>query len=116
MEYEGDHTAEAIVAWVRRRAGPPAVTLNTTEEAEKFLEESEAAVVGFFADGAGAEAFLEWAAQEESLPCAVATTEELAKKFDAADGSVVIFKKVCTDAGMKDNVKAHWVHEIISVV
>ena len=81
------------MAWVRRRAGPPAVTLTTAERAEEFLEQSEAAVVGFFASGAGAEPFLEWAEAEESLPCAVATSSELAKKYDAADGSVVIFKK-----------------------
>ena len=94
IDYEGEHTAEAITAFIRRRAGPAAVTLTTVEQAEKFLDAADAAVVGFFADGAGAEAFLEWAEREESLPCAVATTEELRKKYDAADGSVVIFKKV----------------------
>ncbi|KAF0295579.1 Protein disulfide-isomerase [Amphibalanus amphitrite] len=93
VDYEGEHTAEAIAAWVRRRAGPPAVTITTADQAETFLAQSEAAVVGFFAGGAGAGSFLEWAEREESLPCALATTTEVADKLDAADGSVAIFKK-----------------------
>ena len=51
-------------------------------------------MVGFFSGGVGLEGFLEWSAQEEGLSCAVATTQELRKKYDVAEGSVVMFKKV----------------------
>ena len=48
VEYNGGRTADTIVAWVEKKTGPPAVTLEDVEAAKKFIEDNKVAIVGFF--------------------------------------------------------------------
>jgi protein disulfide-isomerase A1 len=48
VEYTGGRTADTIVAWVEKKTGPPAVTLEDVEAAKKFVEDNKVAVIGFF--------------------------------------------------------------------
>jgi protein disulfide-isomerase A1 len=43
----GGRTADTIIPWVKKKSGPPAVTIASKEDAEKLLE-NEVAVIGFF--------------------------------------------------------------------
>ena len=47
-DYNGPREADGIVKYMRTKAGPTAKELNTVEEAEKFLGNSEHSIVGFF--------------------------------------------------------------------
>ena len=44
----GGRTKETIVSWVKKKSGPPAVTLAAKEDVEKHLK-GEVAVIGYFA-------------------------------------------------------------------
>jgi protein disulfide-isomerase A1 len=48
VEYTGGRTADTIVAWVEKKTGPPAVTLDTVDAAKKFIDDNKVAIVGFF--------------------------------------------------------------------
>ena len=50
IDYDGGRQTIDIVNWMKKRAGPACRPLNTVEEAEKFVEEAEVGVIGFFAD------------------------------------------------------------------
>lgn len=48
--YEGPRTADGIVSFLKKQAGPASVELKTDEELGKFITDKDASVVGFFAD------------------------------------------------------------------
>jgi len=47
-DYNGPREADGIVKFMKTKAGPVSKELNTVEEAEKFLNNFEASIVGFF--------------------------------------------------------------------
>lgn len=48
VEYSGGRTADTIVAWVEKKTGPPAITLDSVDAAKKFVEDNKVAIVGLF--------------------------------------------------------------------
>jgi protein disulfide-isomerase A1 len=50
MEYGGGRTANEIVAWLKKKTGPPATALETADAVKEFADKRDVAVVGFFAD------------------------------------------------------------------
>jgi len=48
IEYQGGRTADAIISWVEKKSGPPAVTLSDVDAAKKLVEDGEVTVIGFF--------------------------------------------------------------------
>ena len=48
VEYNGGRTADTIVAWVEKKTGPPAITLDSVEAAKKFIEDNKVAIIGLF--------------------------------------------------------------------
>lgn len=102
-DYNGGRTAEEIVQWLKKKSGPPAVTLSTSEELKKFQEDNEVCVVGFFKDLESEEAksFTKVAQGVDSAAFGVVSEQAL---FDEAslsgDKAVVLFKKF--DEGRND--------------
>lgn len=45
---KGKRTADGIVQWMKRRAGPGAPVLNSAESAAQFIDAHNITVVGFF--------------------------------------------------------------------
>lgn len=43
----GGRTEDAIVNWVKKKSGPPAVTITEAAQVEKMLE-NQVAIIGFF--------------------------------------------------------------------
>uniref|UniRef100_H2ZN97 protein disulfide-isomerase n=1 Tax=Ciona savignyi TaxID=51511 RepID=H2ZN97_CIOSA len=48
LEYGGGRQAADIVSWLKKKTGPPTVPLTTADEAQKFKDDNEVLVVGFF--------------------------------------------------------------------
>ncbi|KAI4825390.1 hypothetical protein KUCAC02_021073 [Chaenocephalus aceratus] len=48
--YDGPRTADGIVSFLKKQGGPASVELKTEAELAKYTSDSDASVVGFFAD------------------------------------------------------------------
>ena len=88
-------TAKDIVAWLKRRTGPPAEPLETAEEAKTFSEKDDVVVIGFFEDASSdkATAFTNAADTQDTIYFGIVTSKEVAESLDATMDSVVVFKK-----------------------
>lgn len=49
-DYQGPRSAEGIVSYMRKQAGPSARELSTMEDVKKFLDSTEHSVIGFFTE------------------------------------------------------------------
>ena len=65
-DYTGGRTADTIVAWLTKKSGPPAASLENMDAVNNFLGENQAVVVGLFKNLEGAEAKEFIAAAEEA--------------------------------------------------
>lgn len=66
--YDGPRTADGIVSFLKKQAGPASVELKTEEDLDKFLSDQDASVIGFFPDASSSE-------QSEFLKAASALRE-----------------------------------------
>ncbi|CAJ1357679.1 unnamed protein product, partial [Effrenium voratum] len=90
QEYTGGRTEQSIVTWVLKKAGPPALELETVEAAEAFEKENRLAVF-CFCDPAARAAFEQAARQIEDVMFAYSTAPEVAAKYEASMPSVKMF-------------------------
>jgi len=93
-DYNGPRESDGIIKYMRARAGPASRELNTVEEVERFLNNMEHSIVGFFssADSALATEFKKVADQlSESLRFAHSTNADVLAKFNHKD-QVVIYQ------------------------
>ncbi|XP_074593016.1 protein disulfide isomerase isoform X1 [Brevipalpus obovatus] len=115
-EYNGGRIADDILKWLKKKTGPPAVTLENVEDANKFKNSEEVVIVGLFKDleSAPAKAYLEVAAIMDDYPFGVSSVDAVFKELDVSkDAAVLLFKKF--DEGRNDlveditidNVKKH---------
>ena len=103
VEYAGGRTADEIVAWLKKKSGPAAVTLASVEELVKFKADHEVAVLGLFKDlkGKAAEAFNSVAQLVDSVSFGVTDQAALFTELAVTgDNSLVLFKKF--DEGRND--------------
>ncbi|KAF7266518.1 protein disulfide isomerase [Rhynchophorus ferrugineus] len=94
-DYSGGRQANDIVSWLLKKSGPPATSLSTLEDAKKFIDSSDIAVVGFFKDQDSdlAKTFLATAVLVEDAVFGLTDNEEIASNYQAKDNTVVLFKK-----------------------
>ncbi|XP_059902370.1 protein disulfide-isomerase A2 [Gadus macrocephalus] len=96
VEYTGKRTAEGIVQWMMRRAGPGAAVLETPDTATQLINTHNITVVGFFNSLESEEAkvfngvFLDMA----DIEFAVTTSPAVMEKYEVKASSVVLFKKI----------------------
>ena len=97
----GGRTSNEIVAWLKKKTGPPAKELRSVDKVKAFIDENEVAVVGFFKeyseDAASDEAkiYIKAASGIDDIPFGLAVGEESLKAYELEKfGTVVIFKKV----------------------
>ena len=102
MEYTGGRDAATIIAWLKKKTGPPALTLTTAEEASKFKESAEVVVLGYFSDleSKDAKTFLEVASENDDYPFAIASDKSVLSDLNVDKDGVVLFKKF--DEGRND--------------
>lgn len=95
VEYSGGRTSEDIIKWLKKKTGPPAVTLSTVDEAKSFKEGANVVVVGLFNDleSESAKTFLEAAAENDEYPFAIASEKAVFTELGSDKDGVVLFKK-----------------------
>ncbi len=124
VEYSGGRTADTIVAWVEKKTGPPAVSFESVDDAKKFVEDNNVAIIGFFSDvegkfdriridqrikskqmiyfeGDNAKIFKEVAGGMDDYKFGITTTDsDVASEYGVSSDTVVLFKKF--DEGRAD--------------
>ncbi|XP_013790737.1 protein disulfide-isomerase-like isoform X1 [Limulus polyphemus] len=95
VDYSGGRSADEIILWLKKKTGPPALTLKTVEETKQFKEGSEVVIIGFYKDLESKEAkiFLEAAAVTDDYPFAITSQDEIYKELDVQKDGIVLFKK-----------------------
>lgn len=89
--------------WLKKKTGPPAVTLETAEAAKTFKDGAEVVVIGFFKDPTSddAKVFLEVATNSDEFPFGITSEDAVYKELGASKDGIVLYKKV---APHRDNV------------
>jgi len=103
VEYAGGRSADEIVAWVKKKSGPAAATLSTSDELKKFQSDNEVGVLGLFKDleSEAAKAFGAVAQVVDSVAFAITGEAALFTELNlAGDEHLVLFKKF--DEGRND--------------
>jgi len=103
LEYSGGRTADDIVQWLKKKSGPPALTLASAEEANKFKEAADVTVIGFFKDleSAAAKVFNAVAQKVDSISFGITSEQSVFDEFKVSgDATAVLFKKF--DEGRND--------------
>lgn len=92
----GGRQADDIVAWLKKKTGPPAVEITSAEQAKKISSTNNVAVFGFFTDKESekSQAFLTVAGLIDDQIFAIVSDEKVIKELEAEDEDMIIFKNV----------------------
>ncbi|KAF4018061.1 hypothetical protein G4228_009781 [Cervus hanglu yarkandensis] len=93
--YDGPRTADGIVSHLKKQAGPASVPLKTEEEFEKFINDKDASVVGFFKDlfSEAHSEFLKAASNlRDNYRFAHTNIESLVNKYDDDGEGITLFR------------------------
>lgn len=78
---------------MRKKSGPPARKLSTASEVEDLQKANDVCIVYFGKNEDDLKDFNKVAEKNDDLPFAIVEDAEVAKKFNAKERSVVLFKK-----------------------
>ena len=92
-DYTAGRTQQDVINWMRKKSGPPAKLLKTAEDVEKFQKDNQVCAVYFGKNEDEVKVFEGVASKIEDYPFGIVEDEEVAKKFNAKQRSVVLFKK-----------------------
>ncbi|XP_049874242.1 protein disulfide-isomerase [Pectinophora gossypiella] len=94
IDYSGGRQADDIVAWLKKKTGPPAVEVASAEQAKELIAANPVIVFGFFSDQSTpkAKSFLGVAGLTDDQVFAIVSDEKVIKELEADDEDVVLFK------------------------
>ncbi|KAL0822363.1 hypothetical protein ABMA28_004457 [Loxostege sticticalis] len=94
IDYTGGRQADDIVAWLKKKTGPPAIEVTSAEQAKELASANNVVVFGFFSDKETekAKAFLSVAGLIDDQIFAIVSDEKVIKELEAEDDEVVLFK------------------------
>ncbi|XP_037538473.1 protein disulfide-isomerase A3 [Nematolebias whitei] len=93
--YDGPRSADGIVSFLKKQAGPASVELKTDADFEKFVADKDASVIGFFADDkstAQAEFQKAASALRDNYRFAHTNSEDLLKSHNIDEEGVILFR------------------------
>lgn len=119
QEYNGGRTSDEIVNWLKKKSGPPAVTLATEDDLMKAQESGDVLVVGVFdsMDSDQAKEFLTAAGDDDSLAYAVTTADAIKTKLSAKANSIALLKdfdELRADLDLAASTKAADIAEFVA--
>nr|AXL95393.1 protein disulfide isomerase [Conus ermineus] len=102
VDYTGGRQTSDIINWLKKKSGPPAKDVKTSEEAKTFIDSDEVIVMGFFKDqeGKAAAAFKKIAAEIEDVAFGITSEDSVFKEHKMKKDGVLLFKKF--DEGRND--------------
>jgi protein disulfide-isomerase A1 len=94
-DFNGGRTGDEIVAWLNKKTGPPAATVETVDAAKAAIDKQDVTVVGFFKDqtSEAAKAYLEVAAETDDNVFIITSTDAVFTEYKISGDAVVLFKK-----------------------
>ncbi|XP_043073950.1 protein disulfide isomerase family A, member 8 [Puntigrus tetrazona] len=108
--YDGPRSAEGIVSYMKKQAGPDSVPLHNELDLENFINNFDASIVGFFSgtDSSQLAEFLKGASlMRESFRFAHTTDQELGKKYDVKYESVLLLRPPRLSSKFEESVVHH---------
>lgn len=117
MDYTGGRTADTIVAWISKKLGPAATTLDDKDSAQRFVDSKDIVVIGFFTDleSDEAKAFTSAAATNDDVPFGITSKKELFEQYKiAGNHGIALFKKF--DEGRADFEGTYNVESIVKFI
>ncbi|KAJ2943669.1 hypothetical protein O0L34_g16781 [Tuta absoluta] len=116
IDYTGGRQADDIVAWLKKKTGPPAVEVSSLEQAKELIAANTVIVFGFFPDqeSDNAKTFLNVAGLTDDTVFAIVADEKLAKDLESEANTIVLFKnfeepKVVYDGEVVEDAIKKWV-------
>lgn len=102
IDYSGGRTSEEIIAWLKKKSGPAAVTLASASELKKLQDENEVTVIGLFksTDSTEAQAFQNVAKTIDTVVFGISTEQAVLDELKAKPNTIVLLKKF--DEGRND--------------
>ncbi|CAH4032870.1 protein disulfide-isomerase [Pieris brassicae] len=94
IEYSGGRQADDIIAWIKKKTGPPAVNVASSEQAKELIAANNVIIFGFFPDQTTqkAVAFLNTAGLVDDQVFAIVSDEKLIEELEAKAEDVVLYK------------------------
>ncbi|NXM73306.1 PDILT protein, partial [Serilophus lunatus] len=95
IDCKGVRQASAFITWVKRRTGPSAVLINSTDQAEAIIKADDLAVIGFFRElhNDSVEVFCETARDVPEMPFGMTANEDVCANYSIRKNTLVVFKK-----------------------
>lgn len=92
----GGRQADDIIAWLKKKTGPPAVEIVSAEQAKELIADNPVVTFGFFSDQSTtkAKAFLAVASVIDDQAFGIVSDEKVIAELDAEDNDVILYKKV----------------------
>lgn len=92
----GGRQADDIVAWVKKKTGPPAITVTSAEQAKELIAANNVIIFGFFSDQETerAKVYLALARVSDDQVFAIVSDDKVIKELEAQEGDIVLFKNV----------------------
>ncbi|CAM9918859.1 unnamed protein product [Ascophyllum nodosum] len=105
-DYTGGRTADDIVAYVKKKSGPAAETLETVEDVKAFQGKQDAVVIGLFksVDSDAAKAYMSAAGGIDRLAFGISSSDEVLKEYDASSSNKVVVLKTFDEKQAVQNV------------